>query len=1536
MLFKRRKQTPESTPKFPGTDAFLNGYQALVYAESLASDALCVLSAPGQSTFADARAALRRQDLLPAASRDDLLCMMSESHSLMGVAVGHSLTGLRSAVFADGEALLGATESLATAVGKRLSMVFNVASRPSIRHATARHGAHDDLNGLGESGAVVMMASRAQELADFALIAHRVAELSLTPVVVGRDGETGLTWEPIALPEAALIAQFLGRSDDLIDVPGRAQKELFGERRRRVPAFFDLDRPLGIGGSQDSDSFFRAVAASRPYFVELLSALLDQAFAEFAGLTGRQYQRVIPYRCEDAEVVVVARGAIIPSLHAVVDHLRDVQRIKAGVINVAVSRPFPGAELSHLLAGRRAVCVLERCDFPLSEDAPLTRELRSALDKALENGFDGDTEAFPGYASIRRLKDRPRVSCGAYGIGSGLPGVGDLLAVFEQLQRPEGRPRQFYLGVQPSTSHRNFPTLETVERSLRQAEFTLEAHLLSANGTPHAALAAHRGYQLHTPAGLGGDVVGELLARALADALGWVVKGVPDREVAVGNRASVYTVISADDRSGLRSDPAENDVLVVSGLDFYRSPERLKGLKRGGVLVVQCEWSADALWGRLARRVREWIQRNELVLFRINALEIARAHTSDPYYVDQVALFALAGAFLRVCPQISASECASAVSALQRLVGEQFGADQVLTKQIGATIDAAMSQLESIDPATLTVPTQPPSAEPKAPWSVREVTQFDRSLYDLGRFWDSVGYFFETGQASETLADPFVATGMIPARSAVFRDQSIQRSRLPRLIPELCTGCGVCWTVCPDTALPPSLHRVEELIETAVARCADQGHAMTQIKRVADALGKLAYRTAQKDDLSQYRSLDSLLRAAFDVLSEKLDLTDEKRQTLADEFALLEQAVGTFPLIRTARFFVAPHQAQKGSGRLLSIAVNPSTCKSCLLCVQECPEGALESATQTAERVEENRANIEFYERLPDRAIGDLLQTCVDEEQPESLMQLMLNRETYHTLVGGDGAFAGHGPKIATHLVTAMAEALARPRVSQRLAALDTLLTRLAAQMQGELHKRVEINDFDAFARRLKGLGTGNPTLADLVSSNGDRQDAEEGRALVRQGELLSELKVLRQLIASGPTGNGRARMALTLNLGHSQMWSGSYPYNPHTAPWVGSLPDDAPSVAEGLRDGLIQQLVAECRTVRRAELECDGSRETERHLATIDALSWGSLSADEQALLPPLLVFDDGGAASVQNVLRLLSGPVPIKIIIIDPLGAELTSQGGFAVTTQLEPALLALGAGDAFVLQSTIGHPEHLLAGLREGLRQNRPALFQIYAPDPQLCGVGPRQVAELARLAVASRVVTLFRHDPEAGLTLGERLDLTGNPLAERDWMAVSQRVGQRAVETTKTPADWAFAQARFHDHFEPLPKGRWSEQMRSLSDYLAADAAERAELTPVLDLTHQDRVVRLGLSASIASLAENRLKRWRLLRRMTVAPAAPVQTVVAAAPSTPATFAAAVASGGDAVETLTRNLLRLCAAGPSGDLLAQTLRGFVATPEDGEAH
>ncbi len=193
-------------------------------------------------------------------------------------------------------------------------------------------------------------------------------------------------------------------------------------------------------------------------------------------------------------------------------------------------------------------------------------------------------------------------------------------------------------------------------------------------------------------------------------------------------------------------------------------------------------------------------------------------------------------------------------------------------------------------------------------------------------------------------------------------------------------------------------------------------------------------RTTLKD--VPFTTFGETLTVAYRDLSETLAWDGERKKALDAEFEALHRALADFPLAKTAPFFTVPERRQEGSGGLLSITVNPNACKGCNLCVDVCPENALRTVRQDEANVALLRKNWELWERLPDTE-DRFINISSLEEGIGVLPTMLLKKDVYLSMVGGDGACMGCGEKTSMHLVTSTIEALLQPRVKRFVQRLD-------------------------------------------------------------------------------------------------------------------------------------------------------------------------------------------------------------------------------------------------------------------------------------------------------------------------------------------------------------------------------------------------------------------------------------------------------------------------------------------------------------------
>ncbi|MGB5627631.1 MAG: hypothetical protein WBM61_18000, partial [Woeseiaceae bacterium] len=299
---------------------------------------------------------------------------------IIAAATGLALSGRRATAFLSGPDLAAAQDLLISVAGKHAPLVLHLGTRAAAAHGAALGSGHDSVHLSADSGFFMLFAMNVQEAIDFTYIARQVAEEALVPGMVIMDGEqTALAAQDVRLLSPAQIDGFLGPSRQHIETPTAAQKVLFGETRRRIPAWHDPDEPVLSGALFETESFALGAFAQRPYFDAFVGESLDQSFEQFAAKTGRRYESISRYRLDDAKTVLLAQGAAVETARVAADCLRKQHNIPVGVLGIHALRPFPDAAIVDALQEREQVFVLERTDTPMSGEPPLLREVRASL-----------------------------------------------------------------------------------------------------------------------------------------------------------------------------------------------------------------------------------------------------------------------------------------------------------------------------------------------------------------------------------------------------------------------------------------------------------------------------------------------------------------------------------------------------------------------------------------------------------------------------------------------------------------------------------------------------------------------------------------------------------------------------------------------------------------------------------------------------------------------------------------------------------------------------------------------------------------------------------------------------------------------------------------------------------------------------------------------------------------------------------------------------------------------------------------------------
>ena len=1470
----------DKAPKYPGILEATDGTGAVVHAETNASEAAGAYPITPSTQMGEGWALAQAAGKTNVNGRRLLFFEPEGEHAAAAVTAGMSMTGLRSTNFSSGQGIAYMHESLYAATGKRLTYVLNVAARAMTKHALNVHAGHDDYHAVDDTGFFQLFAKDVEEAGDFTLISHRLAELSLNPGLNAQDGFlTSHLIETARLAEPELIREYLGDPSDIIDTPTPAQRMTFGEKRRRIPELFTVDYPAMLGTVQNQDSYAQGVAAQRPFYFDHIADLADQCFREFAELTGRAYARAVGYLTDDAEYILAGQGSVVSSMEVVAEHLRR-QGIKVGVLNVSMFRPFPADLITKILSGAKAVTVFERVDQPLAVDPPLLREIRAALTQGMENwkaarngGKTGTVLPFPKLASIDPNSFPDFYSAG-FGFGSRDLQPGDIVAAVKNML-PEGKhKRQFYLGIDFIRKGTKLPKLQIWQEQLLDAYPDLGELALESAGEYNLLPDGATSLRIHSVGGWGAITMGKNIAMTAFELFGMHVKANPKYGSEKKGQPTTFYAVLAHERIRLNAELKNVNVVLSPDGNVFRHSNPLAGMEEGGVFVIQSHESPEALWRSLPEDARRYIREKKIKVFCLDAFGIASSEASDAELRYRMQGVAFMGAFFRCSPLATKEgmDEAGLFEGITKQITAKFGKlGQRVVDDNMRVIRRGYDEVKEV-PTDIEVGADEARAAPGSYLpSLMNTPDAEEGIGNQGRFFEQVCALCSIGQ--DGISDPYAALSAVPAATSTVRDMTNIRFEVPDFVAEKCTGCSQCWVQCPDAAIPGLVLSVEDLYDTAI-RTSANGKPNDRVKQIAKHLSKESRKILKG---VPFKTFGEVASSAYANVVEKLGWDADRRAQLDEEWARVFPVLAEFPLAKTAPFFDLPESKEKDAGGLLAITINPEACKGCNICVKVCPEGALVTVPQDEEIVDQLRRNWKFWERLPDTDDKYINVRDLDEGVGV-LSSLLLKKDNYRSMAGGDGACMGCGEKTAVHLVTSTVEALMQPRVEKLLKRVDELVAALDKQ-----------------ERDIVG---GSVDVAAAAKAGGDvgiKLPPEKQALLKTLQKSKEELEHLKWLYVQGPSGRGRVSLGITNSTGCSSVWGSTYPYNPYPFPWANHLFQDAPSVAIGVFEGHMRKMGDHFLQLRRAEQLVAGTYDAAAFKKVVEEFDWKQFTDDEFHLCPPILSIGGDGAMmdiGFQNLSRLMASGKPIRVMVLDT--QVYSNTGGQACTSgftgqvadmsawgkaahgktevRKELAFIAMAHRGVFVHQSSQASASHLIQGVIKGLNKRRPSLFIVYTPCPVEHGLADDWAPTAAKLSLEARAFPFLTYDPDGGKDIADCLSLDGNPQIDEVWPIytlkyVDDEGKEASMDLPLTVADWALTEVRFRKNFSPIKKDAWNDDQVLFHEFVALSPEDRVGKTPFVWTLSGDRTLkRMQVSNEMVILAEDRLMFWHQLKEM----------------------------------------------------------------------
>jgi pyruvate ferredoxin oxidoreductase alpha subunit len=288
------------------------------------------------------------------------MILVESEHSAMSAAVGSAAAGARTftATSSAGFALMW--EVVYIAASLRLPICMALVNRALSGNINI-HCDHSDSMGGRDAGWLHLFSENAQESYDNSIMSWRIAEHMdvRLPVMVNYDG--------------FIISH---TADALKMLPDDAAYDFIGKYQHKF-SLLDVENPITVGPLDLTDYYFEHKASQLAAY-EKAPAIIQQVSDEYGDMTGRYYDFCEEYKMDDAEMVMVMLGSSAGTAKDVIDEYRE-KGVKVGLLKMRTFRPFPVKYVAEKLAGRKAVCVLDRSASFGGQGGPVFMEIRSAM-----------------------------------------------------------------------------------------------------------------------------------------------------------------------------------------------------------------------------------------------------------------------------------------------------------------------------------------------------------------------------------------------------------------------------------------------------------------------------------------------------------------------------------------------------------------------------------------------------------------------------------------------------------------------------------------------------------------------------------------------------------------------------------------------------------------------------------------------------------------------------------------------------------------------------------------------------------------------------------------------------------------------------------------------------------------------------------------------------------------------------------------------------------------------------------------------------
>jgi 2-oxoisovalerate ferredoxin oxidoreductase alpha subunit len=262
---------------------------------------------------------------------------VESEHSALAACIAASSVGARAFTATSGQGILLMHELLHWASNARLPIVMANVNR-ALGPPWNIWSEQQDTISQRDTGWLQFYCENNQEVFDSVILAYKIGEKVSLPVM--------LAFDAFVLSHIAEPVDIIEDTTDFLE-PYKPKYKL------------DIEKPCTLGAFATPESSYYEFRYKAAEAMQASKNVIEDVGKEFQGKYGRYYGLLAPYRTENADIIIIASGAIASTCKESIDKFRS-NGIEVGLLRIRALRPFPQEALLRFLEGTKVLGVLDR------------------------------------------------------------------------------------------------------------------------------------------------------------------------------------------------------------------------------------------------------------------------------------------------------------------------------------------------------------------------------------------------------------------------------------------------------------------------------------------------------------------------------------------------------------------------------------------------------------------------------------------------------------------------------------------------------------------------------------------------------------------------------------------------------------------------------------------------------------------------------------------------------------------------------------------------------------------------------------------------------------------------------------------------------------------------------------------------------------------------------------------------------------------------------------------------------------------------